>query len=364
MRKEVISGITVEYPDEISFCFNPVVINVSGYTGASVVMTVIDIQSEGKHEEKRAMFGATCFFDVSFYMQSAFDMINFNEVDYSISGAQDSKLGRLFSVELDFYDTPGTLADSFQFNVFVIWGAMKIGERYNGDRVFTWFKNFPFSVGMYTAGSSSINVIADGISLAPIVVNERKVHNLMLKEINAENELVFNLPGSSTGANVFDNTFDFTFMALMNVASNVRLLVDNSDEGVYLRWINRHGFYCYWLFKRGDESRQVTNDGEFIRNNMQDYSYVNGYHGGTGRKQKKTEENTLLVCAPLVDSDMYDFLFQLALSPVVDMYMGFGSDIDCWMGVNVSVGTYNKTRAVLQDFVATIVLPETRVQSL
>lgn len=92
---------------------------------------------------------------------------------------------------------------------------------------------------------------------------------------------------------------------------------------------------------------------------------MNGYHSGTGRKQRKTEENTLLVCAPLVDSDTYNFLFQLAMSPVVDMYMGKDSDKkDRWQGVNVAVETFNKTRAVLQDFIATIILPETRVQSL
>lgn len=68
---------------------------------------------------------------------------------------------------------------------------------------------------------------------------------------------------------------------------------------------------------------------------------------------------------PLVDSDTYNFLFQLAMSPVVDMYMGKDSDKkDRWQGVNVAVETFNKTRAVLQDFIATIILPETRVQSL
>ena len=98
---------------------------------------------------------------------------------------------------------------------------------------------------------------------------------------------------------------------------------------------------------------------------MQDYSYVNGYHGGSGRKQRKTEENILPVCAPLVDSDTYDFLFQLALSPLVDMYAGKDSGgNDRWQAVNVAVDTYSKTRAVLQDFSAVIILPETRVQSL
>lgn len=218
---------------------------------------------------------------------------------------------------------------------------------------------------MYTAGTGTVSVTADGQVLPSIILSDRKVYNLTLRGIDANRDVVLNLPGTSTGASVFDNTFDFTFHALTNVAANVRLLVDECTDGIYLRWINRHGFYCYWLFKRGDESKQISNDGEFIRNNMQDYNYVNGYHGGAGRKQRKTEENTLLVCAPLVDSETFDFLFQLALSPVVDMYAGKNvNGVDSWKAVNVSVGNFNKTRAVLQDFVATIILPETRVQSL
>ena len=365
MRTHKIGNTTIEYPDEISFCFNPVVINISGYTWAWVEVTITDVLTGKEYKEKRALFKTACFFDLSFYMQSAFDATEFGKIDYQSSIPQDSQLGRLFSVEVDMYTSDSTIGESFQFNTFIIWGAMKVGERYNGDRILTWFRNLPFTVGMYTAGAGTVSVTADGQVLPSIMLSDRKVYNLTLQGIDANRDVVLNLPGTSTRASVFDNTFDFTFHALTNVAANVRLLVDECTDGIYLRWINRHGFYCYWLFKRGDESKQIANDGEFIRNNMQDYNYVNGYHGGSGRKQRKTEENTLLVCAPLVDSETFDFLFQLALSPVVDMYAGKNvNGVDSWKAVNVSVGNFNKTRAVLQDFVATIILPETRVQSL
>ena len=138
----MISGITVEYPDEISFCFNPVVINVSGYTGASIGMAVIDVATGNTHTEKRAMFSSSCFFDASFYMQSAFDSVDFKEVDYSEAGAKDSKVGRLFRIILILYAADGSTEGDFQFETFVIWGAMKIGERYNGERTLVCFKNF------------------------------------------------------------------------------------------------------------------------------------------------------------------------------------------------------------------------------
>ena len=360
----MINGTTVEYPDEISFCFNPVVINVSGYTGSSIGMAVIDTQTGSSHTEKREMFSSGCFFDASFFMQSAFDSVDFKDVDYSEASAKDSKVGKLFKVILILYASDGSDDGNFQFETFVIWGAMRIGERYNGERTLVCFRNLPFTVGMYSSGEDVANVIVNGKQTASYELSEQKVWNIVL-ELAKANSAVIEVPGKKDDSSVFDYTFDYTFHKALNAPSRVKLILDDCTEGIYLRWINRHGFYCYWLFRKGDESQQVSDEGEFIRNNMTDYNYVNGYHGGRGRQQRKTGSNTLNICAPLVDRDTYDFLFQLALSPVIDMYMGFGPDeIDRWMGVNVSVGTYTKTRADLQDFIAAIILPETRVQNL
>ncbi len=365
MRNTKIDTTTIEYPDEIGFCFNPVVINVYGYAWGHIEVTITDTVAGTTFKEKRAMFGSTCFFDLAPYAQDAFDLTNFSKVDYTTTGAVDSKVGRLFSIEVNLHKTDGTLGNSFAFDTFIIWGAMKVGERYNGTRTITWFKNFPFSVGMYSAAAATVKVTADGVAKPSVSIPARKVWDIHPDTIAANREVVFELPGSASVVSVFDNTFDFTFRGLLNLATKVICKVDDSDCGVYLRWVNRHGFYCYHLFRSGDESRQVTNDGEFIRNNMTDYSYVDGYHGGSGRKQRKTENNMLPVCAPLVNGDTYDFLFQIASSPVVDMYAGKDDDgVHRWQAVNVSVGTFVKTKSHLQDFVATIILPETHLQSL
>lgn len=360
----MINGTTVEYPDEISFCFNPVVINISGFDGTSAAMAVIDTVTAVTYTEKRAMFGTSCFFDASFYMQSGFDAVDFKDVDYSEAGAKDSKVGKLFHVIVLLYAEDGSVSSDFQFDTFVVWGAMEIGERFNGERTLVCFRNLPFTVGVYSSGKDVANIIVDGKQVASYELPEQKVWNVVL-ELAKVDDAIVEVPEKKDDSSVFDYTFDYTFHKVLNAPSRVKLIMDDCTEGVYLRWINRQGLYCYWLFKKGDESRQVSDDGEFIRNNMVDFNYVNGYHGGSGRQQRKMGSNTVNICAPLVDSDTYDFLFQLALSPVIDMYVGFGPDeIDRWLGVNVSVGTYTKSRAVLQDFIASIILPETKVQCL
>ena len=54
MRTHKIGETTIEYPDEISFCFNPVVINIYGHAWDYVEVTVTDIVSEISYKEKRA----------------------------------------------------------------------------------------------------------------------------------------------------------------------------------------------------------------------------------------------------------------------------------------------------------------------
>ncbi len=55
MRTHKIGNTTIEYPDEISFCFNPVVINISGYTWAWVEATITDVLTGKEYKEKRAL---------------------------------------------------------------------------------------------------------------------------------------------------------------------------------------------------------------------------------------------------------------------------------------------------------------------
>lgn len=61
MRTHNIDDTTIEYPDEIGFCFNPVVMNIYGHAWAWVEVTVTDVLTGTAHKEKRAMFKTACF---------------------------------------------------------------------------------------------------------------------------------------------------------------------------------------------------------------------------------------------------------------------------------------------------------------
>ena len=78
-----------------------------------------------------------------------------------------------------------------------------------------------------------------------------------------------------------------------------------------------------------------------------------------------SREDTIPVCAPLVDSETFDMLFDVATSPCVDLFAGYDEEgTPKWISVTVQDGTYKKSTQVLQDFVCHIVMPDVSIQKL
>lgn len=367
MRKETNNGVTLAYPDEIGFAFNPCLLIASG---DKIAKMSIEVSSGEKKETVwlDAMSGR-CYAEVREYVQSLFDEMDFGVVDYEREDKTGLGKRMSFAVVVTKEDE-GRTEVSFSFDVFYIWGAMKAGgqEKYNSYRTLTWFRGFPFTVGMYAAGGGSIMFSKDGIPDRIVNIPEQGVWNIPMR--NTDDARLYYLLNDSTGAFgevTFDDTFDMTFRYVNANGKAEKILVnivDGYDEGYYLRWIDRHGFYRYYLLKSGDEARKVTTEGMFIRNNLMSYDMSYGYKGHTGRQQQMSREDVIPVCAPLVDSETWDMLFDIATSPYVDLFVGYNDGKPRWLPVTVAPGSYTKTKAVLQDFVCNIVMPEVPIQKL
>ena len=63
----------------------------------------------------------------------------------------------------------------------------------------------------------------------------------------------------------FDNTFDLTFCLSAGGKQSLLLRIDRDDteSGIYLRWIDRHGFIRYWLFASGGGNERDCQRPEF-----------------------------------------------------------------------------------------------------
>lgn len=365
MRQTTKNNITIQYPDAVGFAFLPCIIKASGSNLSWIEVIIRHINIERSYNVET--FNGSCITDFKTYVQALFDGHINAAYDWTI-GYDSSILNRLVSIKVNAYDDGNGQLASIEFTTNVVWGAPRFGETWNGYKRLTWFTNYPFSFGMYLSKADTKLII--GYEGAP---------NKLL-EIPNTNMIDFNaaiLPSGARYWNIydydgeiqqgtFDNTFDLTFCLSAGGKQSLLLRIDRDDteSGIYLRWIDRHGFIRYWLFAAGEETREIASDLSFIRNNLDDYLY--GYYGDNGRRQGYNRTDSIKLCAPLVNRDTFDMLQDLTSSPVVDMYLGgdWTQEEDEWMSVTIKAGSYTKSTACLQDFVCEMIINNINVQRL
>jgi hypothetical protein len=263
----------------------------------------------------------------------------------------------------------GSATEEFTATSYVIWGSMTSGEEYNGYRRLKWFTNYPFSIGLYANAASTIALCNDGSPTVTKNLSGKGVWNVPLTSYAASRFITVQDNLGTLSPTTFDDTFDLTFSMQSSQQGRVVMRIDldkTTNEGIYLRWIDRHGFYVYHLFKRGDEQRKVDTGGNFIRENMMQYNDIYGYNSGNGRQQWMERNDVQPLCAPLVTQEVFDMLQDITTSPVVDMFLGYGTlNRPNWTAVTVEAGQYTKdVKKPEQDFVCNLVLPEIPTQTL
>ena len=358
-----IGSATAYAYDTIAFAFNPLIIKIesaTSYMTAEVQVT----DGVNTYSEKRAIFAdGTCWFDMRSYVQALFSD------DYSLLETQtQTQSSRGIDVTTTIILDDGVTPVSDTTNTFIVWGAMDYGEEYNGVRRIKWFSAFPFTFGVFGEASSNValaylddagsNINSDLLTIASDGVWQIKPTNIP----SAAQLQVTQYGGNDLVRSTFDMTYDITFRYIVVNPQSVRIYVDIDDceDGIYLRWINRHGFYCYWLFTQRSEQIKTENDGEFLRNNMGAHGLQFGYVGSVARRQSYASQKIIPCCVPLVDEDTWNYLFDVAISPVVDMYMGEDENHNpMWLSVTTQAGSYNRNDDKLQDFVINVIMPDT-----
>ena len=309
----------------------------------------------------------SCITDFKTYVQALFDGRIHAAYDWTID-YDSSVLNLQVGIEVNAYDDRDEQLASFDFRTNMVWGAPKYWETWNGYKRLTWFTHYPFTFGIYLSKlNANILIGYEGVpnKIEKIPINGMVDFYAGILPSGAKYWNIYDYDGEIQQG-TFDNTFDLTFRLTTGGKQLLLLRIDRDDaeSGIYLRWIDRHGFIRYWLFAAGDETREIASDLSFIRNNLEDYLY--GYYGDNGRRQGYERTDSIKLCAPLVDSDTFDMLQDLASSPVVDMYLGgdWTQEEDQWMSVTIKAGSCTKSTACLQDFVCEMIINNINVQRL
>lgn len=289
----------ITYPDEMVFCFNPNIIKVQ--TKNDVTFTVYS-DSGGTGGVFDSTFDHTFTITKRPFLTDEREGASVVELDIS------SYLQALFNINRSggmveskvIHVKVATSVASMTFDVTAVWGAIRIGEVFDAPRKVVHFTKFPFTITYYDKAIKHV-----GAGDAP---------------------------------------------------SHVTVETNGCETGVYLRWIDAHGFYQYWLFSEGTEESSTKDYGEKLLENF--YGSTYGYYG-MSRMQGKTTETSKKVCAPLVSQEVFAMLSSVVSSPLVDMY-----EDGRWVPIRVKAGKTTNSGAHLQDFEITILLPETITQTL
>ena len=328
MRSEEVNGVVIQYPDAVSFCFNTMPVLVKGYGGTYINVAITNNNTLKTVTEKRNLFGGDCFFDLSYYVRSLFLTDTIGD-----TSGNDAMTMVEYSVSVMLFNG-ATQEGSLIFDTHVVWGSLGMGEVFDKYSRLKYYRNLPFTFSVYYPyeNAARMEVYADGTKVLDFN-SSRGIKNFNPSQFGYPDKVEF-------------KTEDKT----------ITYIADDCTDGVYLRWLDRQGFIRYWLFKRGASSYEVKDALDVRRSDMQ---------GHTERRISKAENAMFKACAPLVDGDTFDMLRELATSPLVDMYIGKDEDdVPQWLAVNVKSDTIEKTRETLQDFEITILLPETRLQSI
>lgn len=318
---------TIYYPDYIAFCFNPNKIRI--ITVNNVTVTISD--GVVSYKDIRSAYNNSVEFDIAKYLQSFFN-------------SRAIVTSKIISVKVETKD------DVFNFDMLCIWGAMNIGEVFNVSRKVVWFRKFPFTFSMYIHNGAKLRkrydstqyVQAEALGVGLVHIDPLSVFP------DAERFGVIRLDEEIISS-VFDYTFDNTFRPVGDGTIINRLVIDDSECGIYIRWIDRHGFYQYYLFHRGDQIQQTQNNGELLSLDHEGISYCYG----VSRYQGKEIQVMMKACAVLVDMDTFEMLLTLITSPIVDLYVSGD-----WIPVNIQPVTITTGQKTLQDFEINIILPE------
>lgn len=198
-----------------------------------------------------------------------------------------------------------------------------------------YFRGFPFDIGVYkgldsvepTAITNFTNAMGYDFPLAGVKGFERLVFSDGKTNTTVENVLPF-----VTGFNELeiDTGLIPTYMTLE--------VVDGCENGVYIKWLNDHGGYSYWLFKNAGAQRVFSNIGSIGNdyNNLEDTVSPSVSLG-------INSNDNFIVYDEILREEQKNLILTMLDSPKVQMFTGTpfsANNFNDWIEVSMSQGDF------------------------
>lgn len=367
-----------QYPNTVHFANVPAIIRVfwekddgTEYIPENITITLSD--GEGHvYSEVRAVFNLECVFDIRRFLQTVFVDVNLDRVGHSEMWQRNYNQKKI-TVLVSYTDNNNESVVVANFNVDAVFGNIERGESTGGNIRRRWFVNYPFTLDFYVKSGDMFSIVADGVDRPGVSFPEHLVTadyasgfarvllnvDKLVDSFPVDKRLRIIQPFGYVAKN------DEESIGLVAYDLDIDRAPKDCDKGVYLRWIDNQGRFCYWLFKDLGTSDAVAGSSYVAADLRNPLLYEGGLNVGTDVRQSFTRTKTRNLGAKAVDRDLFDFLLTVVSSPFVDVFDGYDANgVPQWHRVNVAPGTVAKTTKSLQDFTVAIVEPSQITQSL
>lgn len=383
MRKiSTQSGSRVcEFPNTVHFANVPAIVRVYWdpdldlYIPETVTIQLSDIDAR-IYTEYRSVYNREVVFDIRRFMQTAFAELDIDVVNYSGGMWVVNPNYRSVDAIVTYKDANDNSVIVASFTVDAVFGNIERGESTGGNIRRRWFINYPFTLDFYVKQGDAFNLIVDGADRpgvnfatdeipapSPLRASGYYRRLLNIKELIDPFTIDKNLRLSQPFGYVTKNDVESAGIVTYDV--DIDRTPADCKKGVYLRWIDNLGRFCYWLFKDLGTSDAVTGSSFVAAELRNPLIYEDNLNRGTDVRQSFARAKTRNLGAKSVDRETFDFLLTLISSPFVDMFDGYNeNDVPQWHRVNVAPGTVAKSTKPRQDFTAAIVEPTQLTQSL
>ena len=315
----------LRYPDANWFAWMPCLFiyeGISSCDGLEVSMTCNGVTKTVEHDA----FNGSAYVDMREYVQGFFSLSS------SPGYASKSKSAYAVVVSYEVRARTGStyMAILDNASTMFVWGYLDAGEVWNERRNYTWFRGYPFFVDVYASASQTCAITGNGETL----------------NVSLTSKGIWHVPLSALA-------FEGASMATLTCGGKTYTArIEDCEKGVYLRWLDRHGRVCHWLFREGTDAREISASG-YLRPNLAALGDF-GWSGWSGHRDQKTRQKRLTIGAPFVDSDTFEMMCDLVSSPWVEVML----PSEDWLSVRVESGTVKKSKAVLQEFECTVLFDE------
>lgn len=368
MRSKESGFITVTYPDEVMFAFNPNYIIIDdNFSRLSAEVTIFSPSTQKSFTLNPSLHvvkkGKLIISETKLYISKIVQKLVIETGDWFT-------LSRSYPVAITVKVGEDVVSEGFT----CIYGSLDVSQRPNQIGSFLydvnevafvrrvrWFKNFPFVVSAFVQTSSTMKKRYDRNTYSDEVVELSKGFNDFDPNDlfpDAERVAVMKVTPDNAEINggVFDDTHDYTFKRLGEEEQIIRLYVDNSTEGHYLRWIDPIGQIQYWLFTFGKDSINVK-EGESIDTEVE---FEGFNYGNVKHVFYKSRTREIKVGAVNLSTDEAEYVKTVMSSIFCQMYMPNGS----WIPVNIKAGTLEtREKDHVHDLEFTIEVPINQPQT-